>query len=138
MPPVRRFVALACTGALAAPAVAHAQGSAGDDQYQDPFGAAKSSKTSSAARKRPPRRSSGGLSQTPNLGTPTAPSRRSTTTRPSTAAAAPATSTAPAGTSSSRSQLPKTGTDPREAALAGLALLLCGIGLRLRTADERF
>jgi len=34
--------------------------------------------------------------------------------------------------------LPNTGTDARVLGLTGIALLLLGIGLRLRTADERF
>ena len=33
------------------------------------------------------------------------------------------------------SELPNTGSDPRLLLLAGLALLLAGVGLRLRTAD---
>jgi LPXTG-motif cell wall-anchored protein len=35
----------------------------------------------------------------------------------------------------STSELPNTGTDPRMLFLAGLALTLLGFGLRLRTAD---
>ena len=34
--------------------------------------------------------------------------------------------------------LPNTGADARVLGLTGIALLLLGIGLRLRTADERF
>ena len=33
------------------------------------------------------------------------------------------------------SELPNTGSDPRLLLLAGIALLLAGVGLRLRTAD---
>jgi len=36
---------------------------------------------------------------------------------------------------SSGGELPNTGSDPRLLLLVGLALLLCGVGLRLRTAD---
>lgn len=35
----------------------------------------------------------------------------------------------------SSSELPNTGTDPRLMFLAGLAMTLLGVGLRLRTAD---
>jgi LPXTG-motif cell wall-anchored protein len=35
-------------------------------------------------------------------------------------------------------QLPNTGADARVLGLAGLSLLLTGVGLRMRTADERF
>lgn len=34
--------------------------------------------------------------------------------------------------------LPNTGVDARLLAAIGVALLLCGIGLRLRSAEERF
>jgi LPXTG-motif cell wall-anchored protein len=115
---------LLSAAALTGPASAFAQGSsgAGDNQYQDPFGGSSSpAKHSSSSKKSTATTSqSGGLSQNPNLGT------SSTTPAPATA------------TTTTTGQLPNTGSDPRLIVLAGLALLLFGIGLRLRTADERF
>lgn len=35
-------------------------------------------------------------------------------------------------------ELPNTGVDARLLAAVGLALLLCGIGLRMRSTEERF
>ena len=136
MPPARTVAALLCAALLGVPGAAWAQsgGGAGDDQYQDPFGSAQATtpaKRPVASRSQSSGGTSTGLSQTPNLGTSGTRTTPTTTATPSTPAAAP--SAAPAGR-----QLPNTGSDPRLAALAGLALLLCGIGLRLRTADGRF
>jgi len=39
------------------------------------------------------------------------------------------------GTEAPASELPNTGSDPRLLLLAGVVLLLTGVGLRLRTAD---
>jgi LPXTG-motif cell wall-anchored protein len=115
---------------LSAPVSALAQGSggAGDNQYQDPFGgkgggSSTTTQHSSSSGSSATSSQSGGLSQTPNLG--------------SSSSTAPAPATVPAGTTASGT-LPNTGSDPRLIVLAGLALLLFGIGLRLRTADERF
>lgn len=60
-----------------------------------------------------------GVSTTPPIPLPAAPGGQP-------AAAAPAPAAA---------DLPNTGADPRMPFLAGLAMLLCGAGLRLRTAD---
>lgn len=122
--PAGRTVALALTAAvLAAPAAAFAQGSsgAGDDQYSDPLAGGNDSGQATGGSQ------TGGndLSQTPDLGGSTSGSQTTT----------PTTSTP---TSSSADQLPNTGSDPREVILAGLALLLAGLGLRLRMADEVF
>lgn len=115
-----------CAAAMAVPQAALAQsGGAGDNQYQDPFGSSgKSSGSSHSTTTRHPSSSgtANGLSQSANLGS-------SSSTSSSTV-----TATAPAATG----QLPNTGSDPRLIVLAGLALLLFGIGLRLRTADENF
>jgi LPXTG-motif cell wall-anchored protein len=37
-----------------------------------------------------------------------------------------------------KGQLPNTGVDARLIAAVGIALLLCGVGLRMRSADEHF
>jgi hypothetical protein len=96
---------------VAAPA-AWAQ-SAGDEQYQDPFAGQGSG-------------SSGGGSSGGGSSSSSAP-----------AAAAPASTPAPAAVASAaapatRPQLPRTGGDAWLPALAGLALVLAGMGLRLR------
>jgi hypothetical protein len=133
MLPSRRLVTLLAVASLtvgAVPATAAAQddNGAGDQQYQDPFG---SSQTSAPAKKKAaPRAASSqgqgkknGLSQTPNLGA-------------SGTAGASTGSTAPTSSSGSL-ELARTGGAPGSVALIGMALLLGGIGLRLRVADER-
>lgn len=117
--PRARSVAIALTAAaLAMPSAALAQGSsgAGDDQYNDPFESSGSGQTTPDSQAG----SGSGLTQDPNLGGGSTSSGSSTFV-PSAA-----------GT------LPNTGSDPRLLILAGLALLLSGLGLRLRTADETF
>ena len=129
MPPVRRLATLLAVSSLAAgalPAAASAQSGngAGDQQYQDPFGA---SQTSTPAKKKSSSKGQGnknGLSQTPNLGS-------------SGTAGASAGSTSSGSSGAGSLQLAKTGGEPGPLALIGVALLLGGIGLRLRTADER-
>jgi hypothetical protein len=117
--PLRRATTLLTVAALAAPGVAHAQGGAGDNQYQDPFGpgGAAKKKTSTSSRR-------SGSASGPSL-----------TSAPPTTLGGTGTSAsaAPATTSGS---LPNTGFDAPEVALFGLGLLACGIGLRLRTVDE--
>ena len=112
------------TAALAAsPAVALAQ-SAGDDQYTDPFG----SNTTTAKQQGTSTTGVPNLSQKPQ-GTSTTP-----------AAKAPSTQTAEAApkAAANAEQLPATGLDARVIALAGVAMLLLGAGLRLRLgADPR-
>ena len=137
MPRARSIATALSAAALTLPSAALAQGQsgAGDDQYSDPLGGSGTSGQSSGGSSSAPASSSGGssLSQSPNLGSSgSAPSASgSTAPAPTSASGAPLTSTA-AGT------LPNTGSDPRLLILAGLALLLSGLGLRLRTADEVF
>jgi hypothetical protein len=96
-----------------APAAAHAQNGAGDQQYQDPF-------------------AGGGQTQTtPKAQQPSAPlsqARPPTSTRPTPAPQATTATAAPAA----QGQLPRTGLDVRLVAGAGLVLLLAGLALRLR------
>ena len=54
------------------------------------------------------------------------------------AASAAVDETTTSTTSPSSSNLPNTGSDPRVLALLGMALLMSGIGLRLRAPDGRF
>ena len=128
----RRLAPLLTMLALALPAVpAHAQG-AGDDQYQDPFGAngsngssGSSSKSSAAAPRREvaQTQTQPGLSQAPPASAPSTAAPGSTPAAP--AAAAPA-----AGA------LPRTGMEIPGVALLGVGLLASGVGLRLRTLDD--
>jgi len=106
---------------LAFPAAAHAQGGAGDNQYQDPFGSSggSSGSSKSKAKKNPPR-----LRSTPPAAAPT-----SVTTQPSTTVP-PATSQEAGG--GGGLELARTGGDPAILAALGAGLVLTGAGLRLR------
>jgi LPXTG-motif cell wall-anchored protein len=121
---VRAVALVTAALAVAAPSAAVAQ-SAGDDQYQDPFGGTQTTGSGSSG-------SSNGLSQTPDL----AGSSGSGTAGTGSSGSDVLAGDVPA--SASASQLPATGADAHVLALAGLALLLGGLGLRLRMADERF
>jgi LPXTG-motif cell wall-anchored protein len=128
MPRARRVAIALSAAALALPSAALAQGTsgAGDDQYNDPF---ENSSSGSGQSNGGSSNSSGGgstLTQDPNLGGSQVSSGTSTGT---------STGTTLSGTTTG---LPNTGSDPRLLILAGLALLLSGLGLRLRTADEIF
>jgi LPXTG-motif cell wall-anchored protein len=107
-----RAALLAVVLALSVVAVASAQ-SAGDEQYQDPFAGSGGGSSGGG--------SSGGGSSAPAAPAPTAAA----------APAAPAAA-ASAATPSARPQLPRTGDDAWPLALGGLALVLAGVGLRLR------
>jgi LPXTG-motif cell wall-anchored protein len=95
---------------LAAPA-AWAQ-SAGDEQYQDPFSGQNGGSSSG-----------GGSSSAPQ---PAAPASTPAPAAP--AAAAPATPSA----ATQQPQLPRTGAETLLTALAGVGLVMAGVGLRLR------
>jgi len=126
------LLVVACLGA-ALPAVAVAQ-SPGDRQYADPFadeGGSQRTTTDSG--------SSGSNRLSP---TPQAPRQRNT---PSSSGSSGSSGTVPSsgsrGASSSGSAgrtLPDTGVDARLLLLVGVAVLLTGLGLRLRSAPERF
>jgi len=130
-----RTVAIALSAAiLAAPAGALAQGSsgAGDEQYADPFEGAPAQTRPQTTTGSQTGGEDNGLSQAPDLGTGAA------TPAPGPSGTGTGTGTAPHGTTVSAGTLPMTGSDPGLLILAGLALLLTGFGLRLRTADEVF
>jgi hypothetical protein len=137
---IAALLAVACLGACAPVTSALAQG-AGDQQYQDPFGSSGSSgsskpKTSTPKTQTTPSGSLAPLSPSPQTsgGSGTASGSAGTSSGTSTATAtAPATPAA--GTAAS---LPNTGLDTRVLLLGGAALLLFGLGLRLRSAPERF
>ena len=106
----RRIATLAAALALAAPASAFAQ-SAGDDQYQDPFGGDDQ-----------------GQSQDPDTPTSSGDSDSGTTT--ATQAPAPTAAAPEASAAQTSAQLPRTGGDVVLPAVAGFWLLLGGVALR--------
>lgn len=114
--------------ALALPASAAAQGSAGSDQYQDPFGNGTGSThhgspghgSGSSQSLRASRPSSGASSSSSAKGASGSSSGRQAEAAPS-----PASGSAPG-------QLPRTGMDAGLEALGGLVLIAAGLGLRLR------
>jgi LPXTG-motif cell wall-anchored protein len=139
---IAALLAAACLGACAPVTSALAQG-AGDQQYQDPFGSSNSSGSSKPKTSKPttpttPSGSLAPLSPSPQTssgsGNGTASGSAGTSSGTGTAtASAPAAPAAGAASS-----LPNTGLDTRVLVLGGAALLLFGLGLRLRSAPERF
>ena len=122
-----RLLACLLALSLAVPSAAFAQG-AGNDQYQDPFGDEPTQTDGGGGGSGGGGGGGDGLSTTPpggGSGTSGSGAEGTTTTPP--AATAPATANG--------QTLPNTGSDPRFLALFGLALLLFGVGLRLRTID---
>jgi hypothetical protein len=117
MPGWRRSLSVAVVGLALLPASAGAQ-SAGDEQYQDPFGdqPAPANPTAKPA--------------------PAAPATQATaqataTATPAPAASAPVAATQPARAAApAQAELPRTGGDARLPALLGLGLLSAGVALR--------
>ncbi len=130
MPASRRLTALFAAACLAGASFgtsgALAQ-NAGDEQYQDPL----STQTSSPAPTTPT--TAPDPAQIPQLapsaGGEDPATEGSTSTTPQ---------TPKAPTQADAKSLPNTGVDGRVLAGLGFGLLLCGVGLRLRTARERF
>lgn len=100
---------------LAAPATAVAQ-SAGDEQYQDPFGGSQSQEPDDQGTSSP--------SATPS---PSAGATGDATATPTAAPVAATSQSAPAA-----QQLPRTGDDAGLLALGGAVLLAGGVALRRR------
>jgi hypothetical protein len=120
MAPRRSLAALLVVVGLAVPSAALAQ-SAGDNQYQDPFGGDSGGQQGSSGGDQG---SSSGGSGT----TTTAQAAPTVTPVPTAPAIAPPTqNAAPAA-----QQLPRTGGDPITPAVAGFWLLLGGVALRAR------
>ena len=119
---MRRLATLALAASLALPAVAHAQGGAGDDQYQDPFGNSGASSGSGSNSGS----GGGGSNQSNPPPLSSAP--------PAASAPAPTTTTVPAASAATAqgAQLAATGADPMLVALLGAGLVMGGAGLRLR------
>jgi LPXTG-motif cell wall-anchored protein len=151
----RRLLPLLLCGLLAAaPATVLAQGGAGDDQYQDPFGPSSGQTdtgsgggggddgSSRGGRDRGGDRSSGssGGSDTPASSGTSSGSDASTDTPPLTQDPGLGSAESP-GTADTgpRTELPRTGMDAPIVALLGAGLLAAGLGLRLRvrTVDDR-
>jgi hypothetical protein len=109
-----RIAGLIVAALLALPAPALAQ-SAGDEQYQDPFGGSDQEQS--------------GGSDTPDSSGEAA---QATPTPEPAPATAPAPSAAPVETSPAAQQLPRTGGDPELPAVAGALLVAGGVALRLR------
>jgi LPXTG-motif cell wall-anchored protein len=133
---IAALLAVACLGVAAPVTPALAQG-AGDQQYQDPFGdsgsdSGSSGSGSSGTTTQPQDENLQPLSPAPqNAGSG---SSAGSSGSAGTSAGTATPSTSPAATGS----LPNTGLDTRLLLIGGAALLLCGLGLRLRSAPERF
>jgi LPXTG-motif cell wall-anchored protein len=126
--PRRRLTALLAALVLAAPASAFAQ-SAGDDQYQDPFGSGGDQQHSQGGGGGGTTGSSGESAPAPVPTAAPAPAAPA----PATAAPAPAAVTASTTTASAAApQLPRTGEDAGLLALGGAILLAGGVALRVR------
>jgi hypothetical protein len=123
---MRRVAALLSVLALAGPTTALAD-SAGDQQYQDPFGGSNNSGQNSSG-------GSGNASSPTPTPVPTTPptSGGSTPTPTPVPTTAPTAPTSPGTTTSTGSGLPRTGLDAWQVGLLGLGLLCAGSGLRLR------
>ena len=115
--PKRALTSLACVLLLAtAPGAALADGGAGDNEYQDPLAAPAPKKTHTKAP----------VAKTPSA--QVAPA----------AAAAPssASTSAPPSASPSSGQLPRTGAPAGLIGLSGATMILAGVSLRRRTAQQ--
>lgn len=121
-----RLPAALCTLVLAAsPSSALAQ-SAGDDQYEDPFG----DEAPQTATPEP----SGPQTAAPDPAP--APAPQAPATGASEPKAVPSPPSAPsAPVAASAGELPRTGTGTGLLGAGGVALVLCGVALRLRLAD---
>ena len=138
-PAVPRLATIIAALVLAVPGSALAQ-DAGDDQYQDPFEDTPAQQESGGQAQSS---QDGGLSESPEVGggggSGSSGSSGSGSAGEAGTQAAPApteqgTAQAPA-TEEATPQLPNTGSDPRALVLCGLAFVLIGVGLRLRTID---
>jgi cytoskeletal protein RodZ len=127
--------------ALAVPAVSFAGGSAGDQQYTDPFGGTSGSGSHSASTSTssPPTTTSSPAQTTPSAAPSTTPAASTPAADPTTAAAAPTTAGEPTATMAggSSTTLPYTGYDAWTAVGFGLTLLAGGAALRWHLRARR-
>lgn len=142
----RRLVPLlACAVIAGTPAVAQAQGGAGDDQYQDPFGGSGgggasgggSNGSSGSNAGSSGSTSSGSAAQGSGSSAPEVTQEPGAGSSSSASSPAPATSSATSSGAVTRSELPRTGLDVPAVALIGVGLVAAGVGLRLRVAHGR-
>ena len=122
MPVRRRLAALAAAALLAAPAPALAQ-SAGDDQYEDPFGGDQQEQTQEPE-------ATPEATATP---APAAPAPESGTVDEAAGAATPVPDAAAV---SGQQELPRTGFDAALVIAAGALLVAGGLVLRLRLRER--
>jgi LPXTG-motif cell wall-anchored protein len=106
---------VAAVGLALLPAAAAAQ-SAGDEQYQDPFGSSQPAQSTPAAKPAP----------ATSAPAPATQAQAQPTAAPATPAQPAATGAAPA----QAAELPRTGGDARWPVLLGVALLAAGVALR--------
>jgi hypothetical protein len=129
----RRTLALfAALALLALPASSFAQGSAGDDQYQDPL-AGQGGGGSTSTQQTPSSGTTSGGGTTTGGGTTstgTAPTTTAPTTTASGQTTTTVTTTGPEGTQAAPGELPRTGGDPIMVFVFGIAMLMMGTGLR--------
>jgi LPXTG-motif cell wall-anchored protein len=123
VPAPHRIAVVAVSLAVAfAPAAAHAQNGAGDQQYQDPF--AGGSKQPAKPKPKPQPKPTQQATPQPQT---------TTSTQPSGQQAAPSS----AKSSADPKELPRTGFDVIPLALVGVALVAAGLLLRRRAAHGR-
>jgi LPXTG-motif cell wall-anchored protein len=130
------LLVVACLGAAVPVTFALAQ-DAGDQQYQDPFGGSGTSTTKGSTKTTPNAQTTPSGNLQPLSPSPQSTGTGSTGSSGSSGTTTPSTSAAPAPAAAGQG-LPNTGADARMLLLAGGALLLIGLGLRLRSAPERF
>jgi hypothetical protein len=127
--------------ALAVPAVSLAGGSAGDQQYTDPFGGSSGSGSHSASTTTPsPATTTSSPAQTtPSAAPSTTPAASTNSADPTTAAAVPTTAGEPTATMAggSSTTLPYTGYDAWTAVGFGVTLLAGGAALRWHLRARR-
>jgi LPXTG-motif cell wall-anchored protein len=115
-------------------------GGAGDQQYSDPFGNDDSSSGSGGSGSK----SGSGNGSSDNGAAPLTQAPQTSGAGSSGSGSSGSAGAAQSGTSTSPTApaasgtLPNTGLDARVLVLAGVALVLVGVGLRLRNAPERF
>jgi LPXTG-motif cell wall-anchored protein len=134
---IAALVAVLCLG-LSVPATSALAQGAGDQQYQDPFGDSGSGSSGSGSGGSGTQTTQGGsiepLSPSPQSSGASGSGSSGSSGSGTSSGTAVAPSTAPQATGS----LPNTGLDTRVLLLGGAALLIVGLGLRLRSAPERF
>lgn len=136
--PRRLAILLASCLLAAVPAVAPASAwaqSAGDEQYADPLAEPEGGE---AAEEMPPLSTDPQASQSSGSGSGSAPAQpAAAAAQAGTAEDASADPPAETAPRTAATELPRTGLDAGVVGLLGLAVLLLGIGLRLRVADVR-